>query len=111
VRPDAPPVAYGGLELQVDAQRRLVERVEFLNTAGKLIKTYELLEPVRVGDVWLPRQVRVRDLVTGFTSEIEYAYWPLERRPEPAAFAAAITESLFLPRLDAVLRRAGIERD
>jgi hypothetical protein len=114
-RPRTPDIAemvgYGSLEIEVDRARRLVVRIEFKSGGGRHLKTYELLEPVRVRDIWLPRRVRVHDRELGFTSDIEYAYWPLRHRPAPAVFEPDIRPGLFLPRLQALLEGEDIPID
>jgi hypothetical protein len=100
-------VGYGRLEIRVDEKRSLVERVAFASIDGKPLKTFEVLDAVQVRGTWLPRRARVRHLVLGFESEIDYEYWPLARSPEASVFRPTIDHELFLPRLERAIAKAG----
>lgn len=100
-------VGYGRLVIRVDEKRSLVERVDFAGADGKPLKTFEVLDAIEVRGTWLPRRARVRHLVLGFESEIQYQYWPLPRSPDAGVFRPAIARELFLPRLERAIAKAG----
>lgn len=101
-------VGYASMTLRIDAQKRLVRRIDFTGLHGKPHKTYELLEATRFGDSWLPRRVRVEHLDLGFDSTLEFTYWPA-RRPWPERlFAPEVDTGTYLDRLRRVLETHGI---
>lgn len=104
-------VGYGRLLIAVDRRRGLVARVEFAGDDMRPIKSYRLLEAVRVGGAWLPARTRLDHLQNGMSSEITYRYWPLRSRPAALLFDPADQHGPFLPRMLDALRREKIPLD
>jgi len=104
-------VGYGRLLIAVDRRRGIVARVEFAGDDMRPIKSYRLLEAVRVAGAWLPARTRLDHLQNGMSSEITYRYWPLRARPAALLFDPADPHGPFLPRMLDALRREKIPLD
>jgi predicted RND superfamily exporter protein len=104
-------LGYGRLLIAVDRRRGLVARVEFAGDDLRPIKSYRLLEAVRVGGAWLPARTRLDHLQNGMSSEITYRYWPLRAQPAALLFDPADEHGPFLPRMLDALKREKIPLD
>ncbi len=110
-RPHNPQLAehlgISALEASVDPSRVLLKRVVQLGPSGEATKVYETVDPIRVGEAWLPRRGRVEDLAGRVVSEIEFSYWPLASSPPEDLFATD-TDDVVADRLLAFLLDQGI---
>ena len=104
-------VGYRRLLIAVDRRRDLVTRVEFAGDDMRPLKSYRLLEAVRLEGTWLPARTRLDHFENGMSSEITYRYWALRSRPPAVLFDPADERGPFLPRMLDALRREKIPVD
>jgi hypothetical protein len=99
---------YSSLEVTVNRERRQVTRVAYTGLAGRLIKTYTLIEPVRLGDLWLGRTARVEDHESSMVSLVASEYWSLTP-PPPELYGPSVEEESLLDRLAGFLAAQGVD--
>ena len=90
---------------------RQLTRVEFAGDDMRPLKSYRLLEAVRLEGTWLPARTRLDHFENGMSSEITYRYWALRSRPPAVLFDPADERGPFLPRMLDALRREKIPVD
>ncbi|MDH3889554.1 MAG: MMPL family transporter [candidate division Zixibacteria bacterium] len=101
-------VGFDRMILWIDRTRRIINRIHYLDAAGEIIKIYRIVDTVKVGSVWFPAAVTVRNNLNGTLSEARYRYWALDEPPSPDLFQASIAKGKFLNRLMPMMRRFGI---
>jgi hypothetical protein len=95
--------------LQIDQEKRILERIDYLNKDGDVFKTYLLKESIKIGDVWLPTRMSVQNQLHLNVSTAIYTYWPLQERPSLDFFKPEIESGFFLDRLKEFLEKAGVD--
>lgn len=92
-------VGCSRMTIRVDPAQRVVKRVEFLDEAGGVVKTYEATEFARVGAQWLPTRIRTTHREEMLEALITCRYRSLDPAPPPGLFRFESRERPFLQRL------------
>lgn len=101
-------LGYDSLALEIDRQKRLVRRVEYVDLGGRALKTYVLLEEIELAGLWLPQLVRMVHRTDGYFTDIGYEYWLLREPPPAALFEPGVAGSSFLERLQTFLAQVSL---
>jgi hypothetical protein len=101
-------VGYDSILLRVDRDKKLVRQVDYADLAGKPLKSYRLIRESKVGDRWLPSEVRLAHDSEGFVSTITYEYWHPDVSPPDSFYLANTEQGSFLDRLSSYLEQAGL---
>jgi len=102
-------LGFRSLRVTVDRDRLLLLRIETTGLNGQPSKTFEVGDPVRVGDLWLAGSARVHDLQSSVESVLRHKYFPLPARPPAALFDTQTDEPPLLDRFLAAVKGLGIE--
>jgi hypothetical protein len=100
-------LGYRSLLLQVDSKKRIVRYASYEGPSGGLLKTYSLVDYVRMGERHLPAEVRLEHCAEGFYTRIAYEYWQPDTAPGVDLFDPSPETSRFIDRLEGWLTQIG----
>ena len=101
-------IGYDSILLRVDRDKKLVRQVDYADLAGKPLKSYRLVRESKVGDRWLPSEVRLAHDSEGFVSTIAYEYWHPDIPPPDSFYLPNTEQGSFIDRLSSYLEQAGL---
>lgn len=101
-------VGFDRMILWVDRARHIINRIHYLDATDEIIKIYRIVNAVKVGPIWFPAEVTIRNNLNSTLSEASYTYWALDEPPTKDLFEASIVRGKFLNRLMPLMRRFGI---
>jgi predicted RND superfamily exporter protein len=102
-------VGVDAMILRIDMKDRILKEIDYLKGEGELFKTYRLEKTVKIGDVWFPARMSVRNYLHRNISTAEYTYWSLPDDPPDAFYNPDLEGGRFLDRLKGLLKQEGIE--
>lgn len=101
-------MGYGAIEVDVDPERLLVERVAYRDLAGAPLKDYTVTAATALGGLALPASATLIHHAQPLTNELRYEYWrPAEPLP-PGLFHPELSEGRFLDRMQEAVRAVGL---
>jgi len=102
-------VGFDAMVLRIDLEKQFLKQIDYLDDRREVFKTYRLEESIKLGEVWFPARVTVRNDLNSAVSTAWYTYWPLAEAPPGDVFDPDIKAGLFLDRLNEVMHQVGID--
>lgn len=99
-------VGSARLSIHVDFARRVVTRVEFLDAAGRIQRTFEARDFVQVEGRWYPTRVRTEHATEHLEADIVYRYRKIQT--PPAGLFRFDPQRTFVDRLIDWRNRSGL---
>ncbi len=101
-------IGYDSILVRVDRNKKLVRQVDYTDLGGKPLKNYRLIRESKLGDRWLPSEVRLAHHSDGFVSTIEYEHWHPDIPPPDSFYLPNTDAGSFIDRLSSYLVQAGL---
>ncbi|MEE8576810.1 MAG: outer membrane lipoprotein-sorting protein, partial [candidate division Zixibacteria bacterium] len=101
-------VGFDHMQLVLDLRRNLLTHIDYCDSLGEVLKTYDVNESTEVGGVNCPARVSVKMFHNGSISNAVYQYTALTEAPAEIFFDPTFRTGTFYDRLRKLCEQQGI---